>query len=114
MGGEVFDVDLYPGSVGSEKVHGHAAFFQDQDGVVAVGGQPGLDGMLIGLTVVFRHHQQMPGGLAYLYPPGTFPSAGEKACPELTAQAQVALELAEPASQTAWVGERRPQVADFG
>ena len=30
MGGEVFDVDLYPGSVGSEQVHGHAPFFEDK------------------------------------------------------------------------------------
>ena len=77
-------MDLYPGSVGSEQVHGHAPFFQDQDGAVAVGSQRGLDGVLIGLAVVFGHHQQVPWGLARLYPSGTFPSAGKKACPELT------------------------------
>src|SRR6266700_3381924 len=32
VGGEVLDVDLSPGSIGSEQVHGHAPFFQDQDG----------------------------------------------------------------------------------
>jgi len=51
-------------------------------------------------------------GLARVYPPGTFPSAGKETCAELTAQAQVALELAKPAGQTAGIGERRPQVVD--
>ena len=58
--------------------------------------------------------QQLPRGLARFHPPGAFPSAGKKAGPELTAQAQVALELAEPAGQTAGIGERRPQVVDIG
>ena len=104
-------MDLVPGSVLSEQVHGHAPQVQDQDSVVAVGGQRGLDGVLICLADVFSHHQQVPRGLARLHPPGAFPSV-KKACPELTAQAQVALELAEPAGQTAGVDERRPQIGD--
>jgi hypothetical protein len=75
--------------------------FQDQDGVIAVGGQRGLYDLLIGLAEVFGRYQQVPRGLAHVHLPGTFPSAGEKACPELTAQTQVTLELAKPASQTA-------------
>ncbi len=47
VGGEIFDVDLDPGPVGGEQVHGHAPFFQDQDGVVAAGGQHDLDDLLV-------------------------------------------------------------------
>jgi hypothetical protein len=79
----------------------------------AVGGQRGLDGVLIRLAVVFGHHQQ-PAGLARFHPPGTLPLAGKKACPELTAQAEVALELADPAGQAAGIGESRSQVVDTG
>lgn len=57
-----FDVDLYPGSVGREQVHGHAPLFQDQDGVITVGGQRGLDDLLIGLAEVFGCYQQVPRG----------------------------------------------------
>jgi hypothetical protein len=106
-------VDLYPGSVVSEQAHGHAPFFQDQDGVVAVSGERDLRGVLVHLADVPGHHQQVPWGLAHVDPPGAFPSV-KKACPELTAQPQVALELAKPARQAAGIGERRPQVIDVG
>ena len=58
--------------------------------------------------------QQPPRGLARVHPPGAFRPAGKKAKAELTAQAQVALDLADPAGQTAGIGECRPQVVDIG
>jgi hypothetical protein len=60
--------------------------------VVAVGGQRGLDGMLIGLTVVLVITSGAAGPRAPL-PARYLPIRWRKACPELTAQAQVALEL---------------------
>ena len=43
--------------------------------------------------------------------PRAFPSAGEEVCAELTAEAQVTFHVAEPAGETAGIGERRPYVA---
>jgi hypothetical protein len=43
VGGETFDVDLHSGPVGGEEVQGQAPFLDDQVGLVAVGGQRGLD-----------------------------------------------------------------------
>ena len=113
VGGEIFDMDLDPGSVGGEMVHGHAPFFPDQHGVAAIGGQRDLDDMLARLARLLGQQQQPPRGLARFHPPGAFPSAGKKAGPELTAQAQVAFDLTEPPGETLWVGERRPQVVDI-
>jgi len=58
--------------------------------------------------------QQPPRGLARFHAPGAFRSAGKKAKAVLTAQAEVALDLADPAGQTAGIGERRPHVVDTG
>ena len=100
VGGEIFDMDLHPGPVGGEQVQGHAPFLPDQDGLAAVGGQRGLDDMLVRLAQC-HGQQQPPRGLARVHAPGAFRSAGKKAHAELTAEAQVALDLADPAGQTA-------------
>ena len=113
VSGEIFDVDLPSGPVVGEQVQGHAPFLENQDGLVAVGGQRGLDDMLVRLARVLGRHQQPPRGLARFHPPGAFPFAG-KAGAELTAQTQVALDLGDPAGQAAGIGERRPQVIDTG
>ena len=59
-------------------------------------------------------HQQPLWRLAHFDAPGAFPPAGKETCAELTAQAQVALYLAEPAREPAGVGECGPQVVDIG
>ncbi len=53
-------------------------------------------------------------GLAHLDAAGAFPSAGEEACAELTALAQIAFYLAEPAGEAAGIGEGGPEVIDIG
>jgi hypothetical protein len=59
--------------------------------------------------------QQQPlRGLTRFHASGAFPSAGEKACVVLTAESQVALDLAVPAGQTRGIGECRPHVVDIG
>src|SRR5579863_540179 len=55
-----------------------------------------------------------PWALAGFHPPGAFPALGFEVQVELPAGAQVARYLAIPARQTAWIGERGPQVADIG
>ena len=107
-------MDLDPGPVAGQLVQGHAPFLPDQDGLVAVGRQRDLDDLLVRLVRFHGQHQQPPRGLARFHPPGAFPSAGEKTCAELTAEAEVALDLAEPAGQTRRIGECGPQVVDIG
>ena len=114
VGGEIFDVDLHPAAVGGELVQGHAPFLPDQDGLVAVGGQRDLDDLLVRLARLHGQQQQPPRRLARFHAPGAFPSAGKKARAELTAEAEVALDLAHPAGKTAGIGECRPQVVDVG
>ena len=43
-------MDLHPGPVGGEHVQGHPPFLPDQDGLVAVGFQRGLDDVLVRLV----------------------------------------------------------------
>ena len=50
--------------------------------------------------------------LAFVHLASAFPSAGEEACLELAAQAQVAFYLTEPAGQPGGIGQCRPQVVD--
>jgi len=97
---EIFDMDLHPGSVRGEQVQGHPPFLPDHDGLVVGGGQRDLDDLLVRLTRVLDHHQQLPRRLARYYAPGAFPSAGKEACAVLTAEAKVALDLAVPAGKT--------------
>ena len=104
VGGEVFDVDLDPGPVGGQQLQRHAPFLPDQHGLVAVGDERGFDGVLgrpVRLVRVPGQHQQPLRGLARFHASRAFPSAREEACAELTAEAQVALHLAEPAGETA-------------
>jgi hypothetical protein len=63
---------------------------------------------------VLGQQQQSPRGLARVHAPGAIPPAGKKAGAELTADSQVALDLAEPAGETAGSSECRPQVVDIG
>jgi hypothetical protein len=82
-------------------------------GLVAVGGQHDLDVVLVGLVGILDSHEQPLRGLARIHPPGAFPSARKKACAVLTAESQVALDLAVPAGQTRGIGECRPHVVDL-
>ena len=50
-------MDLDPGPVAGEQVQGHAPFLDDQDGLVAVGGQRGLDDELVGCVDVLGRQQ---------------------------------------------------------
>jgi hypothetical protein len=104
VGGEIFDVDLPPGSVGGELVEAHAAFLEDQDRVVTAGGQRGLDGVLVRLSHMLGHNQQPLRGLADLHAARALPSAGIEVCAELTADSQIALDLAQPTGETARIG----------
>ncbi len=112
MGGEILGVDLIPGPVGGDQVRGHAPGLDDQDGLVAVGGQRGLDGLVVRLVHAPGRHQQPPWGLARFHAPGAFPEL--KASVELSAGAEVAFYLAVPAGQAAGIGDCRPQVVDIG
>ena len=61
--GEMFDMDLHPGPIGGEQVEGQAALLDDQDRLVAGGGQRHLDDGLVRLTRVrvgVAHHKQQP------------------------------------------------------
>ena len=73
-----------------------------------------LDDVVVGLVRAPGRYQQPPRGPARIHAPGAFPSAGEKARAELTAQAEVARYLAEPAGEAAGIGKCRPQVVDIG
>src|SRR5205814_8792050 len=110
---QVLDMNLHARAVRSYLLHGHAPFLYDQDRLVAVSGQRGLDDVLL-IVVLTRRQQQPIWSVARFHAPGAFPSAGEEAFAELTSQAQVSLNLAVPAREAQGIGERRPQVADIG
>src|SRR5205823_5892970 len=74
----------------------------------------GLDDKLERLVQALGRNQQPLRGLARFHAPGALPAAGKKACAELTAEPQIALEVTEPAGQTPGIGECRPQVVDIG
>ena len=63
---------------------------------------------------MFGQHQQPLRGLTRFHAPRAFPSASEEVCTELTAETQVVFHLAQPAGETAGIGERRPEVVDVG
>ena len=67
--------------------------------------QRGLDDVLVRLAEG-HGQQQQPRGLARLHAPGAFRSARKEAEAELTAEAEVAFYLADPASETPGIGER--------
>src|SRR6185312_3645261 len=114
MVGEIFDMDLHSSPVSGEQVEGHAPFLPDHDRLVAVGGEQDLDVTLVVRFVrVLDAHEQPLWWLARFYPPGAFPSTGKEACAVLTAESQVALDLAVPAGQTRGIGECRPHLVDI-
>jgi hypothetical protein len=82
--------------------------------VVAIGGQCGLDGVLVRLFRVLGHNQQPLRRFADVHAARAFPSAGIEVCAELIADSQVALDLAAPARETARIGECRLHVVDVG
>ncbi|MBE1603882.1 hypothetical protein HEB94_000730 [Actinopolymorpha pittospori] len=63
---------------------------------------------------VLGHQQQPLRRLARFHVPGAFPSAAKEMCAEVAAGPQVALYLANPAGETAGIGDCRPQVVDVG
>ena len=81
----------------------NAPLLPDQDCLVAVGGQRGLDHVLVWLVQGHRH-QQPRRRLARLHAPAAL----------LPAWAETALYLTDPAGETAGIGERRPEVVDLG
>ena len=76
IGAEVLDMDLDPSPVSGEIGHRHATFLPHDSGLVNVGGQGDLDGLLVRL-VRFPVQQQPPRSLAGLHSPRAFPSAGK-------------------------------------
>src|SRR6266487_4994412 len=105
VGGEVFGVDLPPGPVEGDLVLWHAPDLDDQDGVVAVGGKRGLEGLLErrhavalapGLVGLPGRHHQPARGLARYDAPGAFDVIGFDVGAELSAGAQVAFYLSVP------------------
>src|SRR4029077_18318982 len=95
----------------------------DQDGLVAVGGQRGLDGLVEGRRAVTLPpgfvrlsggHHQTAWWLARFDAPGAFQASGLDVQAELAARAEVAFYLAVPAGEARGIGECRPQVVDAG
>src|SRR6266851_3241688 len=121
VGAEIFGVDLPPGPVEGDLVQGHALDLDDQDGLVAVGGQCGLDGLVERLRAATLpprlvrlpgRYQQSPRGLTRFHAPDAVQVSEVLA--ELSAEAEVAFYPAVPAGQADGIGERRPQVVDIG
>jgi hypothetical protein len=65
----------------------------------------GLDGVLLRLVRPRRHHEQPLRRLAYFHAARAFPPTRVEVCVELTADSQLALDLAEPAGETRGIGE---------
>src|SRR5689334_18022024 len=91
--------------------------------VIAVGGQRHLDALVErrhALTLPIRLvgfagcHQQPPRWLAHFHATGALDVIGFEVHAERSARAEVALDLAVPASQPRRIGDRRPQVVDVG
>src|SRR5262249_14219070 len=123
VGGEIFGMDLPPGPVGGEHVQGHALYLDDQESLVAVGGQRGLDRRVerrhtlplpIGLVRFPGRHKQPSRWLARFHAPGALDVSGFEVHAERSARAEVAFYLAVPAGQADGIGECRPQVIDGG
>src|SRR6266849_8528780 len=83
VSGEIFGVDLPPGPVEGDLVQGHALDLDDQDGLIAVRGQRGLEGLVERLRAATLpprlvrlpdRDQQPPWGLARFYAPGPVPA----------------------------------------
>src|SRR5262249_3258992 len=72
--------------------------------------QCGLDGVLVWLFRMFGHNQQPLRRIADFHAARAVPSAAIEVGAELAADAKVALDLSQPAGQTARIGECRPQV----
>ena len=98
-------MDLVSCPVGCDLLEGHAPVLDDQDGLVAVGSKGHLDDA-VRLVRGPRPQQQTVGRLARLHATGPLPSAGEVARAELSALTQIALHVAEPASETLGIGDR--------
>ena len=104
VGGEVFNVDLVSRAVSGYPLEGQAADLDDEDGLVDVGGERRLDDAV--RFVRGRSQDEQPvRRLAHFDAAGALPTAGEVACAELTALAQIAFHLAEPAGEAARIGE---------
>ncbi len=113
VSGEVLDVSLHSRPVSSKQRQRQAPDLGDQDGLTAVSCQLNLDGRLGRLTrtriSIAQRHQQSSGRLARFHPPEP-QTAVVYLRAELTARAQVALNLPVPASEAAGIGQCRPQV----
>ena len=98
VGGEIFGVDLEPDPVEGDQVQGRAPGLDDQDGLVAVGGQRGLDDLGGRARPPPWSSPAAATGVWHASTrPETFPALEVPA--ELSAEAQVALDLAVPAGQ---------------
>src|SRR5262249_28813824 len=93
------DMELYRGPVGRKQGHGHTPFLPDHDGMGAIRGQRDLDQALFSRIRVVSHDQQPARRLARFHAPSPFPSTGVKPPWKLTAEAQIAIHLAEPTSK---------------
>jgi len=106
VGAEIFDMDLDSCPVRGDQVQGHAPLLPDQGRVVAVGGERDLDHSFSRSFGSLGQQQQPLRRLARHHSPGAFPAARKEACSELTAEMEVALDLAIPAGETRGIGER--------
>src|SRR5215467_9647580 len=70
VSGQVFDMHLPPGPVSGELIERRAALLDNQNGLVAVGRQRGLDDILGQFTLGSRRHAKTPRSLAHLHSPG--------------------------------------------
>src|SRR5262245_2479371 len=110
---EILDVNLHARAVCGDKLDRHSPLLPHEDGLVALGGQRGLDRMaeaLLRLVRILGQHQQPLRWVAALDAAGALPSAREEVRAELAAEAKVAFYLAEPAGKAPGIRERRPHV----
>lgn len=113
---EVLDVGLPSGPVVREGIDGQAALFNDKAGAsssaVIFRGQGGSDDGLI-ICVGRQRDGEAMRCLASVDASRSFPCAGEPGV-DLTAWAQVTVNLGHPTRKAVWFGERGPQVIDVG
>ena len=117
VGSEILDVGLHSRTVRSEQGQRQALDLSDQEDLAAVSAQLNLDGRLDWLTWtrigITQCHPQSPRSLANVHPAKPQAAVVDLRT-ELTASAQIALNLPVPAGETPGTGQRRPQVISAG
>ena len=116
-------VDLPAGAEESDYVQGHASNLEDEDCLVAIRGQRDLFDRVerrhalpftVGLIGFPGCYHEPPRWFARVDAAGAVDVIGFEVEPELSAGAEIALDLAVPAGQAGGIGDRRPEVVDDG